>query len=72
MTPGRHGGGRDRKATTMSTMPMGQSAPMTTAQKSELQQLCERTGEQVERELTHDQASARIEVLRSLRTLPCR
>lgn len=50
----------------------GEDEPMTEAQKAELEALCRKTGEHVERDLTSDQARCRIETLKSLDTLPRR
>jgi hypothetical protein len=46
--------------------------PMTPMQEELLRDLCRKTGERVEKDLTEAQASCRIEVLKSLDTLPCK
>ena len=46
--------------------------PITPMQRAELDRLCDRTGEEIEPNLSEAQAERRIETLRALSTLPCR
>ena len=55
---------------TMAQTPTETAAAMSSSQERELQRLCQRKGERVERRLTEQQAQCRIDTLRLLHTLP--